>query len=351
MSEVDKEQKTEEATDKRRADLRKEGKVAQSHDLISAATLIAACAALFATLDNVDRSLRSLVLQALRVHESASPALVLRSTLSVVGAIAPAIFAASIAAVAAGLAQTRGLFSLSLAFPKLERLDPLGRLKNLFPSPQMALETGKSLFKIALIALVMKVLLTQELHRLLMLSTEDSRVAAGEVGSIAVRVVLWAGAAFMVIAAVDFTIALRKFQKDAMMSRQEIKEEFKQEEQDPNLKRKMRMRGRELLMQRSAGGVDSATVLVTNPTHVAVALRYEPGQDGAPIVVGKALEDAALSMRAAARKRGIPIVENRPLARALHKTTKVGRPVPVELYGGVAEVIAHVLKLRSGMKS
>ena len=97
---------------------------------------------------------------------------------------------------------------------------------------------------------------------------------------------------------------------------------------------------------RSAGGVETATVLVTNPTHFAVALRYDPERDAAPMVVGKAVEDAALAMRTRARKRGIPIVENRPLARSLHKSSKVGRPVPVEFYRAVAEVIAHVMRLR-----
>jgi flagellar biosynthesis protein FlhB len=135
------------------------------------------------------------------------------------------------------------------------------------------------------------------------------------------------------------------------MSKQELKEEFKQEEQDPGVKRKMRMRARELMNARSAGGVETATVLVTNPTHFAVALRYDPDKDAAPVIVGKAVEDAALAMRTKARKHAIPIVENRPLARSLHKHGKVGKPVPVDMYRAVAEVIAHVMRIRAGAQS
>ena len=263
----------------------------------------------------------------------------------------PAITAASLAAVVAGLVQTRGLFSIELAFPKLERFDPLGRLKNLLPGKDMAIEMGKSLLKIATIAIVVKKLVEASLSSLLMLGAADSRVAALQVGRIAAELVMWGGGTFALVAAIDYFVALRKFESDTKMSKQELKEEFKQEEQDPGVKRKMRMRARELMNQRSAGGLETATVLVTNPTHFAVALRYDPERDAAPVIVGKAVDDAALAMRTKARKHQIPIVENRPLARSLHKHGKIGKSVPVDLYRAVAEVIAHVMRIRAGVNS
>jgi flagellar biosynthetic protein FlhB len=344
-------EKTEEASEKKLGELRKEGKVAQSHDLLSAATLVVVCGTLGVTAADVAAKLQELTIRVFRLGDAHDPGRAIEAGLATLVALLPAICAAMLAAVVAGLAQTRGMFSLDLAFPKLERLDPMGRIKQLFPSKEMAMELGKSLLKITTIGLVVKKLVQDAMPRLLMLGTADARVSANEVAGIAVSLMLWGGGTFAVVAVLDYFIALRKFQTDTKMSKQELKEEFKQEEQDPGVKRKMRMRAREMMNQRSAGGVETATVLVTNPTHYAVALRYDPEKDAAPMVVGKAMDEAALAMRGKARKRAIPIVENRPLARALHKNAKVGKPVPVEMYRAVAEVIAHVMRLRAGARS
>jgi flagellar biosynthetic protein FlhB len=338
--------KTEQASEKRLDELRREGKVAQSHDLVAAATLVMVCATLGATAIDITRGLSDLTLRVFRLNDYRDPASAVRATLSTLWSVLPALTAASVAAIVAGLAQTRGMFSLELVMPKLERFDPSGRLKGMLPSKEMAIEMAKSLGKIAAIAFVVKGLLESAMPRLIMLGTADARVGASEVAGIAVRLTLWGGGTFAVVAAIDYFLTLHKFQQDSMMSKQELKEEFKQEEQDPGLKRKMRQRARELMNQRSVGGVETATVLVTNPTHFAVALRYDPERDAAPVVVGKAVEDAALAMRTRARKHAIPIVENRPLARQLHKTARVGKPVPVEFYRAVAEIIAHVMRLR-----
>ena len=340
--------KTEQASEKKLGDLRKDGKIAQSHDLISAATLMMVCATLGMSAGDVAAELQGLTLRVFRLGDVKTPTVALSASLSVLWALLPIIVSASIAAIVAGLVQSKGLFSFELVFPKLERLDPLGKLKTLTPGKEMAIEMGKSLLKIGTIGYVVKGLLESAMPRLLMLGTADARVSALEVAGIAVELVLWGGGAFAVVAAIDYVIALRKFESESKMSKQEQKDEFKQEEQDPAMKHKMRRRAREMMAQRAVGGVETATVLVTNPTHFAVALRYDPERDAAPVVVGKATEDAALAMRTKARKHAIPIIENRPLARALHKNGKVGKTVPVELYRAVAEVIAHVLRLRGG---
>lgn len=344
----DEEDKTEEASEKKLGDLRKEGKIAQSHDLVSAATLIIVCATLGMGIGDMAAELQGLTLRMFRLGDAKTPTIAVKAAVSVLWTTVPAIVSASLAAVVAGLAQSKGLFSFELIMPKLERLDPMGRLKSLLPGKDMAIELGKSLLKIGAIGFVVKNMLEGVMPRLLMLGTADARVAANEVAGIAVELMLWGGGAFAVVAAIDYFIALRKYQGETKMSKQEQKEEFKQEEQDPAMKHKMRRRAREMMNQRAQGGLETATVLVTNPTHFAVALRYDPERDAAPVIVGKATEDAALAMRTKARKHAIPIVENRPLARALHKNGKVGKPVPVELYRAVAEVIAHVLRLRGG---
>jgi len=348
---ADKESKTEHASEKRQREMRDEGKVAQSHDVVSAAVLIAAIAALAGSTAQLAADLSGFAQRALRLVDTHEPYTALRAAMGALSGALPTLCAASLAAVVAGLAQTKGMFSIDLAMPKLERLDPMSRLKQIMPGKEMAIELGKSLLKIGAVGIVLYQIVEDSLPSLLVLGAEDSRAAAGTVGAIAVRVLLWAAGAFAVIAALDYAVALQRFNSDAMMTKQELKEEFKQEEQDPAIKRKMRQRGREILAQAKAGDLKTATVLVTNPTHFAVALRYDPMQDAVPIVVGKALDAAALKMRTEARGYRIPIIENRPLARALHKSGKVGKPIPAEMYRAVAEIVAHVMRLRAGARS
>jgi flagellar biosynthetic protein FlhB len=138
-------------------------------------------------------------------------------------------------------------------------------------------------------------------------------------------------------------MAKRKFEEDAKMSRRDIRDEMKQDQGDPLIKRRQRQLMRELMAL--GGNVAEATVLVTNPTHLAVAIRYDPTKDAAPMVLAKAKDEAALNMRREARKHGVPIVENKPFARAMYKDAKVGEVLPADLFGPAAAIIAHVLGL------
>jgi flagellar biosynthetic protein FlhB len=131
------------------------------------------------------------------------------------------------------------------------------------------------------------------------------------------------------------------------MSKQEVRDEHKEQEGRPEIKGRMRRKMQDMTKQRATADVSKATVLVTNPTHYAIALRYEPEHDAAPVVLAKGLDELALQMRSIARKAGVPVIEQRPLARALYADAKVGRPVPVELYRAVAEVIAYVMQIKA----
>jgi flagellar biosynthetic protein FlhB len=232
----------------------------------------------------------------------------------------------------------------------LERLDPTSKLAQLLPSKEMATELGKQLLKIGTVGIVMWKLIEGALPTLLVLGAEDSRSAAGTVAAIAGKALVWGAAMFVVVAAVDFALALHKFKEDTKQTKQEQKEEHEQQEADPHVKRRIRQRGREIIAQAKAGDLKKATVLVTNPTHFAIALRYDPELDAVPMLIGKAVDDAAMRMRQEVRKYGIPIMENRPLARALYKTGKVGKPIPPDLYRAVAEIIAHVMRLKAGVR-
>ena len=342
---ADKDQKTEQATDKRQADLREEGKVAQSHDVVSAAAMIGACAALATTVNTLADDLSEFAVRSLRLVDVRDPYAAIRASGTALTGMAPALIAACVCAIAAGLAQTKGLFKFDAAFPKLERLDPSSRLMQLLPGKHMASELAKSLLKIGAVAFVLYQVVEGALPNLLALGAVDARAGAAAVSDVAGRLLIWATVCFALIAALDYGYSLHKYNEDAKQTRHEQKEEHKQQEGNPAVKRRMRQRARELLAQTRAGDLKSATVLVTNPTHFAIALRYDPERDAVPMMVGKATDEAALRMRTEARGYRIPIIENRPLARALHKHGKIGKPIPPDMYRAVAEIIAHVMRL------
>jgi flagellar biosynthetic protein FlhB len=348
---ADQDQKTEQATEHHQAELRKEGRVAQSHDVVSAAALLASCAALMLSVHQVALDVMGVATRSLRLLDASSPFAGLESAFHALRGVMPILASACVAAVVAGVAQTKGLFSLELAMPKLERLDPMGRLAQMMPGKEMATELAKSLLKILTVGIVVYKIIDEQMLMLLSLSGQDARVAGRTVGEIAARTLMWAGGCFAIIAALDYWLALYKHNEQAKQTKQEQKEEHKQEEGNPLVKRKMRQRARELLSQAKAGDLKTATVIVTNPTHYAVALRYNPDKDAVPMVIAKALDAGALRMRTKARGYRIPIVENRPLARALHKHGKIGRPIPAEMYRAVAGIIAHVLRLRAGART
>jgi flagellar biosynthetic protein FlhB len=351
MSEEEKDQKTEAASEKRQSDLREEGKVAQSHDVVSAAALIAACAALATTVTTLAADLSSFAVRVFRLTDHHDPINAIRAGAGSLAGALPALLAAMLAAIIAGVAQTKGLFKLDAALPKLERLDPVSRFMQMLPGKAMAIEMGKSLLKIGAVAIVMYQVISDALPTLLALGSEDVRASSVTVGTIAVRALIYAAVCLVLIAAIDYGLALHKYNEEAKQSKHEQKEEHKQQEQNPAIKRKIRQRGREIIAQARAGDLKTATVLVTNPTHFAIALRYDPEKDAVPMMVGKATDENALRMRTEARGYRIPIVENRPLARALHKHGKIGKPIPPDMYRAVAEIIAHVMRLKAGVSS
>jgi flagellar biosynthetic protein FlhB len=343
-------EQTEQATPRREEKLREEGKVARSADVGSAATLLAAGLALGATGGALASNVFSFTTRALRLSDADRPLHALAAFAPcLASAVLPVICATAFAAIATGLGQTRGLFSLSLALPKWERLSPGPQLMRMLPGKESALETGKSLLKLVVLGVVVYRLVAAATPRFAMLAAVEPEVAAAEVGAVATRVALHGAAAFAALAIVDYALARRRFREDAKMSRQEVKDEHREEQGDPAVRRRIRARMREAARRRATGDVKTATVLVCNPTHISIALRYDPSRDAAPLMLAKGEDDVAAEMRAVARRHQIPIVENRPLARALHAHGKVGRTIPGELYRATAAVVAHVLRLRSGV--
>lgn len=160
------------------------------------------------------------------------------------------------------------------------------------------------------------------------------------------RVALWSTLGLAVMTAADYGLAYFRTERDLKMSRQELKDEMHQAEGDPKIKARQRQRARELSRRNIAKEVSTASVIITNPTHIAIAIRYR-AEEGAPVVAAKGYDEVALYIRKLATEAGIPIMENKPLARTLAEKVKVGRVIPADLYAAVAEVLAWVYRLKS----
>lgn len=344
---LDDDQKTEEATEQRLQQLRDDGRVPKSADVAVAAGLAAGLVGTLMLGAHTIRTVETVTRRALSLRDVGRPMqLLVEAGEAVAFTALPFAFTVAAFATVAGVAQTRGLVSFGELAPKWERLDPIAGLSRLVPGRDVFLELGKTLLKVAAIAYVAWRVIEPDLPRLVLLTRMPVLAAAREAGTLISRLVIQSTAALAAIAALDWFLAWRKFHRDARMTKQEVKDEHKEQDGDPMVKAKRRARARQLARQRTIGEVKNATVLVTNPTHIAIALRYDPEKDAAPIMLAKGTDELALKMREEGRKHGIPIVENRPLARAMYATAKLGRPIPVELYEAVATVIAHVMRIR-----
>jgi flagellar biosynthetic protein FlhB len=342
---ADKEQQTEQATPRKRQKLHDEGQIPRSQDVGAAAVVLATCAAIGYSFESIANALIAFTRRTFRLEDATRPLHALHAQLDVLEPTLIPLIVASVAAAIAGAAQSR-TFSLELLMPKPDRFNPIPQLMQMLPSKQGLIEISKQVLKLFAIGWIAYVVVREASPMFSTLSAAAPLSGAKAVGAVATKLSMRVAAAFMVAAVLDYWIAYRKFLGDAMMSREEVRDEHKSEEGRPEVRQRMRARMREMSKKRSVSDVAKATVLIVNPTHYAVALRYEPSQDYAPMVIAKGLDELALAMRAKARRERIPIVEQRPLARALYEA-KLGRPIPIELYRAVAEIIAYVMQLRA----
>ena len=262
----------------------------------------------------------------------------------VFAAIAIPLLLLMIAAFAGNMIQHRLVWSAESLKPKLDRVSPLAGLKRLF-SKQALVNFVKGLLKLALIGTVMTVLLWPERDRLESFITLDPAVLLPLVQALTLKLLGAVVAVLAFIAAADFLFQYQQWYQRQKMSFQEIKEEYKQSEGDPHIKARIRRLREQRMRKRMMAAVPEASVVITNPTHYAVALKYERG-DTAPVCVAKGLDLIALKIREVAKAHSVPIVESPPLARALHATVEIDQEIPPEHYRAVAEIIGYVMKLR-----
>ena len=285
------------------------------------------------------------------IEETAPPAmpgilrpLLMKCIMTVIVVAGPFLGVTAVLAVSATFAQTKLLVSAESLKPKFNRISPLQGFKRLF-SLRSVVEALKGLLKITiLLYLIYNYFQTVVLGFSRFLDMEISQ-ACGILFDDILTLILQVVIAFTALAGADYLYQWWDYERQLKMSKQEVKEEYKQTEGDPQVKGKIKQIQRQRAQQRMMQQVPGADVVIRNPTHVAVALRYKPDKDDAPVVVAKGLDELALRIVSVAEENGVAIVENVPLARSLYADAELDRMIPMEFYGPVAEVLVYVLKL------
>ena len=342
--------KTEKATPKKRRDERKKGNVFLSQDAVSVATLLASVFVLFLMADTLASQLGGFFSYCVaKCGESASGAEILReigmqALVVLVKTVFPVTLVTAFCAVAATFAQTRFLVSGELLRPKFSRISPVQGVKRLF-SLRSVIDALKGILKIVLLMIIIFLSLKNQFLESSKYLYTDLSASCAHLFDNGKQMVLWIILAFTALAAFDFMYQWWDYERQLRMSKQEIKEEYKQTEGDPQIKGKIKETQRRMAQRRMMQQVPQADVVIRNPTHFAVALRYRPDSDDAPVVVAKGQDELALRIARVAEEHGVAVVENVPLARALYAQCELNGQIPPELYGAVAEVLVFIFKL------
>jgi len=334
-------------TPKRREDFRKQGRFARARDSGMLATAGATLGCLLASRHVMATAVDDLFQRCFSLMGERDASLPVSSLTSALAALAvPSLLAASIAGVGAGLAQSGLQVRTELLF-KAERLNPIERLKSLFSPTHGAAEAALALARVGAVGYVAYRFVLAELPGVLRLGTVPLREAASAIVAVVSRVSAGVLVTLLVLAVIDYAYSWITLERQMRMTRKEVMDEQRSEEGDPKQKGKLRSKARALAKKRALANVKRSAVVVTNPTHVSVALRYDE-TDIAPVVVAKGHDDLAMRIRAEARKWGVPILENRALARALDAEVPLGHPVPAAHFIAVARVLAFVMRLPRG---
>lgn len=345
-----KDSKTEDATPHKREELKKKGQVAQSKEIGSALLLLTAAvffyfygASFVDQLLNVARDIFMRV-ETFRISSSNATVLFKEILIAVGTMIAPLLLVCVCIGLLANVLQTGIIISGENLKLKLEKINPIDGFKRLF-SIRSSVEAIKAIIKLTIIGLVVYKMVKGEIEGSVLLINQTPGESIRFIGMAIFKTVMYVAVLMMVMAIFDFLYQRLKFERDIRMSKQEVKEELKEREGDPNVKARIKSLQRQMATRRMIDDVPKAQVVITNPTHLAIAIQYTKDMP-APKVVAKGADYLAEKIRNIAREKNIPLVENKILARTLYKMVKVGGYVPENLYNAVAEVLVYVMKLR-----
>ena len=343
-------EKTEEATARKLRNARDDGQVARSVELPAAAVTIGAILVMYFIGSAWMSRVAAIFAQGFKFDRKTldNPELLVTTFASQIGEsfllIVPILGVTAVLAVLASGATGGYLFSLKSVLPNFGKLSPLQGFTRMFGT-KAAVELGKAILKFSLVATVLWTLVNSQLDQLMALGQMGLEPALAHAGIMIGESALWLSLSLLVIALIDAPYQKFAFMKRMRMTKQEIKDEMKDMEGQPEVKAKIRQRQREMANAKMIQKVKDADVVITNPEHFAVALSYDPTGDGAPILLAKGSDFLAQRIREEAEKHGIEIFSAPPLARALYFTTKLDQSIPEALYLAVAQVIAYVFSL------
>ncbi len=354
-------EKTEQPTSKKLQDARKEGQVAKSKEIANAFGLLALFLILKFYVGTIGTSfieyfstVYNQIPEAIQMYDGqvpiASMIVLLRGMIiELVLILAPVLIVAVVVAIVCDIAQVKWSPTAKPLQPKFSKLNPLKGFGRMF-SANSLVELVKSMLKLFVIGYVVYSYLKGKETQIFLLYDISINQAIGLIGEIVVDLGIRIAIVYMIIAFADFAYQKWKFNDDMKMTKQEVKDEYKNQEGDPQIKGKQKQRMREASMRRMMQQLPEADVVITNPTHYAVAIKYDADKYDAPYVLAKGENYLAQKIKDVAKENSIEIVENKPLARMLYANVEIGGLVPPELYQAVAEVLAFVYQLKGKVK-
>ncbi|MFD2682815.1 flagellar biosynthesis protein FlhB [Bacillus seohaeanensis] len=345
-------EKTEKATPKKRQDAKKKGQTAKSQDVNTAVILLAVFLFLTFSASYVGNIVFNLFHHTFEQYmlmdltENTVQVITLDLMKELALLLGPIMLVALVAGVFSNYVQVGAMFTTEPLQPKLEKIDPIKGFKRIF-SMRAIVELLKSILKISFIGGITFVILYWRIDEVLSLSFKSASDSLTTMASLAVQMGIAASLALLFLSILDYLYQKYDFEKNIRMSKQDLKDEHKNMEGDPLIKSKIKQRQREMAMRRMMQEVPQADVVITNPTHFAIALKYDENKMDAPYVVAKGVDYVAQKIKYIAKENDVIMVENRPLARSLYDSAEIGDSVPEEFFKAVAEILAYVYRMKN----
>ncbi|MBT3921014.1 MAG: flagellar biosynthesis protein FlhB [Nitrospina sp.] len=353
MAEDNKDQKTEEPSSKRITDSEEKGNFAHSREINSSFVLLAALIG-FMTLGeqstrNVMGSWYAMIANAgsIQLNPETLFEVIAGSMKGFLKIIGPFLILVMMGGLLSNLVQIGGLrFSTHPLIPKFSKLSPLKGFGRIF-SKNTLMELFKSLFKVGIISVISYFVIKSHWKEIPPLMGFGVGQTLSFMGLIALEIIFHVLLVMIFLSLIDFAFQRFTYRENLRMTKQEVKEERKETDGNPQIKQRIRTVQMEMARKRMMSAVPDADVIVTNPTHISIAIKYDPEKTSAPVVVAKGVGPIAMRIREIAKEHGIPLVEDKPLARTLNKTVEIGQLIPASLYKAVAEILAYVFKLKN----
>ncbi len=344
--------RTEKATSKKREDARKKGQVAKSTELNTAVIIMAFCGLMMllggymleAVKSNLSRSMSALSSNLIQSDNRYLLVLIAEALAAIVKVCIPLWLGLFLVAFIVSYIQVGYKPTFEPLQPKFTKMDPIKGMKKII-SKDMLVTLLLSLGKVSLLGIIIFNIIKAQIPVFIKFYDFTPLQILANICNTILRIGLYTGGAFLILAIIDYLYQKYKYEDSIKMTKQEIKEEYKNAEGDPLIKGKIRQKMREGSLKRMMQSIPQADVIITNPTHFAIAIKYKPNENTAPIVVAKGVDYVAQKIKEKAKEHHIQIVENKPLARTLYYTVDIDREIPPELYGAVAEVLAFVYSL------